>query len=101
MRWLNARDPDLALRTGEHLIQRLPQLRGAAQPPSAPMIERFVHRWQGTMNLLNQRLPSRAQLRLPNPEEYGLPGDDALSDPALTLTWEQLDCLLDAAQVVR
>ena len=101
MRWLNARDPDLALRTGEHLIQRLPQLRGAVQPPSAPVIERFVHRWQGTVDRLNQRLPSHAQLRLPRPEDGGFSGDDALAEPALTLTREQLDCLLDAAQGVR
>ncbi|QNJ18437.1 hypothetical protein SynA1825c_00094 [Synechococcus sp. A18-25c] len=101
MRWLNARDPDLALRTGEHLIQRLPQLRGAVQPPSVPVIERFLQRWQGTVDRLNQRLPSHAQLRLPRPETGGLPGDDAFADPALTLTREQLDCLLDAAQGVR
>ena len=100
MRWLNARDPDLALRTGEHLIQRLPQLRGAVQPPSASVIERFVQRWQGTVDRLNQRLPSHAQLRLPRPEDGGFSGDDALADPALTLTREQLDCLLDAAQGV-
>ena len=101
MCWLNARDPGLALRTGEYLIQRLPQLRGAVQPPSATVIERFVQRWQGTIDRLNQRLPSHAQLRLPRPEERGLSGDDALADPGLILTREQLDCLLDAAQVAR
>ena len=101
MRWLNARDPDLALRTGEHLIHRLPKLRGAVHPPSAPAIERFAHRWQDTMDRLNQRLPSHAQLSLPRPEERCLPGDDALIESALTLTREQLDCLLDAAQMIR
>ena len=101
MRWLNARDPGLALRTGEHLIQRLPQLRGVVQPPPAPVIERFVQRWQGTIDQLNQRLPFHAQLCLSRPEEGGLPGDDPLAHPALTLTKEQLDCLLDAAQAVR
>jgi hypothetical protein len=101
MRWLNARDPGLALRTGEHLIQRLPQLRGAVQPPSAPVIERFVQRWKGAIDQLNQRLPSSAQLCLPRPEERRLPSSDAAADSALTLTREQLDCLLDAAQVVQ
>ena len=54
-----------------------------------------------TVDRLNQRLPSHAPLRLPRPEEGGFSGDDALADPALTLTREQLDCLLDAAQGVR
>ena len=99
MRWLNSRDPELALRTGEHLIQRLPQLRGTLQSPPAPVIERFVRRWQGTIDLLNQRLPSHAQLRLPVAEEHGLPVDTLPAESVLTLTREQLDCLLDAAQV--
>ena len=99
MRWLNSRDPELALRTGEHLIQRLPQLRGTLQSPPAQVIERFVRRWQGTIDLLNQRLPSHAQLCLPVAEEHGLPVDTLPADSVLTLTREQLDCLLDAAQV--
>ena len=101
MRWLNARDPELALRTGEQLIQRLPRLKGAALQPSVAVVEEFVSKWEGLIARLNQRLPSHAQLRLPRPEECGLPIGDALADPALTLTREQLDCLLDAAQVVR
>ena len=101
MRWLNARDPGLALRTGEHLIQRLPQLRGAVQPPSAPVIERFVQRWQASIDQLNLRLPSHAQLSLPSVGDHLSPSGDELTDSSLTLTREQLDCLLDAAQVVQ
>jgi len=101
MRWLNARDPGLALRTGEHLIQRLPQLRGALQPPSASVIERFVQKWQGSIERLNQRLPSHAQLSLPSAEDHAFPTDDQLTDSTLTLTLEQLGCVLDATQAVR
>ena len=97
MRWLNARDPGLALRTGERLIQRLPQLRGTVQPPSVRVIERFVQRWQGSIDRLNQRLPSHAQLRLPRAEHSGASPVDDLA----TLTREQLDCVLDAALVER
>ena len=54
---------------------------------------------QRSIDLLNQRLPSHAQLRLPVAEEHGLPVDTLPADSVLTLTREQLDCLLDAAQV--
>lgn len=99
MRWLNARDPNLALRTGDHLIQRLPQLRGAGGAPSAPVIERFVQKWQDAIAQLNQRLPSQAQLSLPSPEDGDPPSsNEASGDPAVRLTREQLECVLDAAQ---
>jgi len=101
MRWLNERDPHLALRTGEHLIQRLPQLRGPVVQPSVQAVEQFVQKWQGLIDQLNQRLPSHAQLRLPSADGVVQRSSAEAGDTSMTLTREQLHCFLDAAQVVR
>ena len=100
MRWLNRRYGDRAAPVGEELVDRLPNLAPARLQPSAVALQRFLQRWSPVVDQINSLLTAPAQLQLVAPESGGMEEtpDSALSDPAISLLPEQLDCLLEGLQ---
>lgn len=100
MRWLNSRYSDRAAPVGEALVDRLPNLAPARLQPSAEAVQRFLQRWSPVVDQINALLPAPAQLQLVAPEAGGVEErlDSALSDPAISLLPEQLDCLVEGLQ---
>jgi len=100
MRWLNARDAELALKTGEKLIQRLPLLKGSNVIASPKSVHKFVRKWKPLVEELNYQLPAQAQLNLPNDDEISvnqaLKSGSSHCRESATLTEDQFNCLLDA-----
>jgi hypothetical protein len=100
IRWLNSCDTSLGLKTGEILINRLPQLKGVTFPPSRKAVQKFVHKWKSMVIEINDRLPSSAQLSLPCVDDQDLDNDmssdECSTTDSITLSVEQFFCLLDA-----
>ena len=98
VRWLNSRNPDLAIRVADNLIQRLPQLSGGGIIPSQKALQHFIQKWHKHIVILNQRLPAHAQLNLQTvPNSVGLDHGESKFQSS-TLTREQFDCIFDAFQ---
>ena len=99
MRYLNARIGDGAARVGEHLVDRLPQESAARLQPSLSAVQSFQRRWQQPVGLINQLLPSAAQLTLAPPEwmstSVGSVSNDCELVDVVQLSSEQLGCLVD------
>lgn len=95
MRVLNSRIGDAAAVVGEHLVDRLPDLKAAVLKPSDQVVQSFLRRWDEPVQLINTYLPASAQLQLMKLSS----GRDAESAPELSqevhLSMAQLQCLVD------
>ena len=99
MRHLNARDPALARLVGERLVDQLPAIRAEVLLPSSWIEQRFIARWQNTVNQINSLLPESAFLNLGSlsedslfKAEHAIPSEESI----VSLSCDQLDCILDA-----
>ena len=99
MRHLNARDPALARRVGERLVDQLPAIRAEFLLPSSWIEQRFIARWQNTVNQINSLLPDAAFLNLASLSETFLSKVEhaaSSEESMISLSCDQLDCILDA-----
>ena len=98
MRHLNARDPAVACLVGERLVDQLPAIRSEVLFPSSLIEQRFIARWQNTVNQINSLLPASAFLNLCRLSEvsFSKAEDSVPSDESMiVLSCDQIDCILD------
>ena len=95
VRHLNARDPALGLAVGELLVDRLPLIRQESMLPSMAAQQQFISRWAPTIETINSLLPENSSLGLAEligSFDQVVP----LAASTITLSCEQLDCVVDA-----
>ena len=95
VRHLNARDPALGVAVGECLVDQLPTIRPEHMLPSYAAQQRFISRWETTIEIINTLLPETASLSLVGLTDVTV---QAVPQKAATiaLSCEQLDCVVDA-----